>query len=89
MLERYFRTKARESKKFTQIGGYWNRKGDLEIDFIAINEIEKKMKVAEIKRKKEKIRLTDLQQKMQRLISSYPKLTGYRIQYCSWGLEDM
>ena len=43
MLERYFRTKARESKKFTQIGGYWNRKGDLEIDFIAINEIEKKM----------------------------------------------
>jgi AAA+ ATPase superfamily predicted ATPase len=89
MLERYFRTKARESKKFTQIGGYWNRKGDLEIDFIAINEIEKKMKVAEIKRKKEKIRLPLLQQKMQRLISSYPNLTGYRIQYCSWGLEDM
>jgi hypothetical protein len=47
------------------------------------------MKVAEIKRKKEKIRLPLLQQKMQRLISSYPKLTGYRIQYCSWGLEDM
>jgi hypothetical protein len=89
MLERYFRTKARESKKFTQIGGYWNRKGDLEIDFIAINEIEKKMKVDEIKRKKDKIRLTDLQQKMQRLISSYPNLTCYRIQYCSWGLEDM
>jgi hypothetical protein len=47
-----------------------NRKGDLEIDFIAINEIEKKMKVAEIKRKKEKIRLPLLQQKMQRLLSA-------------------
>jgi AAA+ ATPase superfamily predicted ATPase len=89
MLERYFKTKAIESQSFTRIGGFWDRKGELEIDFIAINETEKKMRVAEIKRNKSKIRIPQLQQKMQRVMELYPNLGDYQIRYYGWGLEDM
>jgi hypothetical protein len=89
MLERYFKTKAMESKSYTQIGSFWDRKGELEIDFIAFNEIEKKMKVAEIKRNKEKIRIPLLKHKMERIIDLYPRLRDYQILYYGWSLEDM
>ena len=55
VLEKYFRAKAAESKNYTGIGSYWERKGETEIDFIAVNEPEKKLVVAEIKRNKNKI----------------------------------
>lgn len=89
MLEWYFKTKAMESKSYTQIGSFWDRKGELEIDFIAFNEIEKKMKVAEIKRNKEKIRIPLLKHKMERIIALYPRLRDYQILYYGWSLEDM
>lgn len=40
-LEEYFKCKFRESGEFTALGGYWNRKGEDEIDLIALDEIEK------------------------------------------------
>jgi hypothetical protein len=45
MLERYFRSKFIEEKNITRIGGYWDRKGRIEIDLITANEIEKKQKL--------------------------------------------
>ena len=89
MLEKYFRTKAAESKNYTAIGGYWDRKGETEIDFIAVNELQNRLTVAEIKRNKNKISINKLQQKMGRLFAIYPTLTDYEIEYVAWGLEDM
>lgn len=40
MLERYFERKLRESGRYTRIGRYWDRKGENEIDLIAVNESE-------------------------------------------------
>jgi AAA+ ATPase superfamily predicted ATPase len=89
MLEKYFKTKAMETEAFTNIGGYWDRKGEIEIDFIAVNELEKKIIVAEIKRNKQKIRLSALQLKMGQLLALYPKISEYEMAYFAWGLEDM
>jgi AAA+ ATPase superfamily predicted ATPase len=89
MLEKYFKTKVMETEAFTNIGGYWDRKGEIEIDFIAVNELEKKIIVAEIKRNKQKIRLSALQLKMGQLLALYPKISEYEMAYFSWGLEDM
>jgi hypothetical protein len=89
MLEKYFKTKAMETEAFTNIGGYWDRKGEIEIDFIAVNELEKKIIVAEIKRNKQKIRLSALQLKMGQLLALYPKISEYEMTYFAWGLEDM
>ena len=52
MLERYFERKFRESGRYTRIGRYWNRKGENEIDLIAVNEIEGFAEIYEIKKKK-------------------------------------
>jgi len=67
MLEKYFKTQAMETEAYTDIGGYWDRKGEIEIDFIAVNELEKKIIVAEIKRNKQNLRLSTLQLKMGQL----------------------
>lgn len=53
MLERYFERKFRESGRYTRIGRYWNRKGENEIDLIAINEIEGFAEIYEIKKKRQ------------------------------------
>lgn len=89
MLENYFKTLAKESGAFTNMGGYWDRKGEIEIDFIAVNEIERRVKVAEIKRNKQKIRLPGLQHKIGQLVALYPKLSEYEIEYFAWGLDDV
>lgn len=89
ILEKYFKTKFIESKQFTSVGGYWDRKGMIEIDLIAINEIEKQVVIAEIKRNKQKINFSKLQNKSGLLIAKYPKLNEFEIVYKSFSLDDM
>ncbi len=89
MLEKYFRIRAIESKNYTKIGNYWDRKGEVEIDYIALNELKKEMSVAEVKRNKSKIDLNKLQQKMIITLNNYSKYSGYQIDYMSLSLDDM
>jgi len=56
MLERYFRTKLTEESRFTRIGGYWDKKGETEIDLIAVNELEKYAEFIEVKRNPSEIK---------------------------------
>ena len=49
----------------------------------------KKIIVAEIKRNKQKIRLSALQLKMGQLLALYPKISEYEMAYFAWGMEDM
>lgn len=89
MLEKYFRIRAIESKNYTKIGNYWDRKGEVEIDYIALNELKKEMSVAEVKRNKSKIDLNKLQQKMIITLNNYSKYSGYQIDYMALSLDDM
>ena len=41
--------------KFSRAGKYWNRKGDIEIDAMALDDEEKKAYLFEVKSNKEKI----------------------------------
>ncbi len=47
--------------RFTKIGGFWTRKGDVEIDIVALNEDEGKILFGECKLKGNKFTLVDLQ----------------------------
>lgn len=49
MLERYFRDKFMQSGLYTDIGMYWNRKGENEIDLITLNDLDKTAAIYEIK----------------------------------------
>ncbi len=63
VLEKYFRTKIAESERVTNIGSYWDNKGENEIDLIALNDLDKTAIVAEIKRDPKKIDMSLLRAK--------------------------
>lgn len=85
-LEEYFKAKFRESGDYTALGAYWNRKGEDEIDLIALNEIEKKVVIAEIKRNRQNIKMDVLRQKG---MAVQKELKGYSIEYRGLDMEDM
>ena len=86
-LEQYFQAKAFESGLYTQVGNWWDRKGENEIDLIALNEFNHTAVAAEIKRNSEKINLHALEAKVETLRKSDFGKYSFSLQALS--LEDM
>lgn len=86
-LEQYFQAKAFESGLYTQVGNWWDRKGENEIDLIALNEFNHTAVAAEIKRNSEKINLHALEAKVETLRKSDFGKYSFSLQTLS--LEDM
>lgn len=86
-LERYFQDKLMETEQFTQIGNWWDRKGQNEIDLIAINEFDHTGVVAEIKRNPHKLSLQKLEEK----IAVLPKkdFGEYQLQALGLSVKDI
>lgn len=89
ILERYFRTKLTEENRFTRIGGYWDKKGETEIDLIAVNELEKYAEFVEVKRNATEINLEKLREKSYAFIQATGKLKDYKISYRGLSLTEM
>ena len=89
ILERYFRQKLIEKGGFTKIGGFWDKKGENEIDLIAINETERKALFAEIKRNEKHIRYNALKEKAELLLKDVDALKGYSAEYLGLSMQDM
>lgn len=88
-LERYFRAKAIESKKYTLIGRWWDRKGENELDMIASNEIDKAVEIYEIKRNRKNIDLSKLEPKVKRLLENVNIFNGYKVEVKGLDMSDM
>lgn len=89
MLERYFRQKLRECQAYTQIGQYWNRKGENEIDIVAINEIDNVADIFEVKKDKSRYSEKLLQEKVAEMLQACPELKNFEIHLSCLSLEDM
>ncbi|NLO69607.1 MAG: ATP-binding protein [Porphyromonadaceae bacterium] len=89
MLEKFFREKFIEQGGITNIGGYWDKSGENEIDLIVVNDIEKTAKVIEIKRKAKNIRYNLLKEKTANMLSKTNALKGYAIDYLGLSMDDM
>ena len=86
-LEQYFQAQAMETGRYSQVGNWWDRKGENEIDMIALNEFNHTGMIAEIKRNSRKISLTELQAKVEVLP---PKTFGeYTFSLCGLSIGDM
>ena len=86
-LEQYFQAQTMETGQYTLVGNWWDRKGQNEIDMIALNEFDHTGIVAEIKRNPRKISLTDLQKKVAVLP---PQTFGeYTLSLQGLSIEDM
>jgi AAA+ ATPase superfamily predicted ATPase len=86
VLEKYFRTQMIESKEFSDIQGYWDSKGENEIDIVAVNDMEKRLVFCEVKRNPHRINLKELENKAKDIAVKYPQ---YIIEYKGLSLEDM
>lgn len=86
VLEQFFRQKWMEEERVTQVGNYWDRKGVNEIDMIAINEIDKKAVVAEVKRQRKKLNSSELAGKVSAISKN---LSKYEVCQIGLTMEDM
>jgi len=85
VLESFFYDLVSYSHQYNVLGSYWEKDGLNEIDLVAINDLDKKMMIAEIKLNKKKISLNVLKSKSAKLIRAYH---GYDIQYVALSVQD-
>lgn len=86
ILERYFRDKIAENEDITDIGHYWDRKGENEIDIIALNQFENYALMVEVKRNPKKIDLSILSEKAE-TVKKY--LPHYKVELRGLSMQDM
>lgn len=89
MLERYFRQRAKEEGRYTDIGNFWDRKGGNEIDIVLVNEQEQVLRIGEIKRQAKNIDIQAVKDKVDYFLSVYPHLTAYNQELLSLSMQDM
>jgi AAA+ ATPase superfamily predicted ATPase len=86
ILEKYFIEKMIEEGNFSAIGTYWEKSNQNEIDIVAVNDLDKSVIFAEIKRKKENISIPGLINKAKNLQA---QLKDYHAEFVGLGIEDM
>lgn len=89
MLERYFKRVLIESHQYTRIGGWWDRKGENEIDIVAENEIDKSVVFFEVKRNPGNYDAALLQRKIEAFLHATGHFDGYAISQKCLSLADM
>ena len=86
-LERWFQTKTMESGNYTRIGNWWDKRGENELDLIAVNEFNNTGVIAEVKRNERKISMSILENK----VASLPQkvFAKYNLQLLAMSLKDI
>ncbi len=87
-LESLFEAILIESKQFNRIGSYWDKKGENEIDLVAINDADKRLLIVEVKRQSKRYSQSKLLMKSAQLLSKL-KLKGYKIEHRCFALDNI
>lgn len=85
-LEKYFTEKLKSTNNYSNIGTYWEKANQNEIDIVALSDFDKKVLIAEVKINPKKINLEILKQKAKKLEKL---LNSYESTYVGFSLDDM
>ena len=85
-LEKYFVEKLKTQNSYSNIGAYWEKGNQNEIDIVAINDMTKTVLIAEVKLNSKKIDMEKLRQKALKLVENFK---GYAVEYGGFGLGDI
>ena len=88
-LERYFYWKFVEDTHYVRMGGWWDRKGENEIDLVCEDEAKGKLDFYEIKREKNRISLKELERKAAAFFAKNPKLQESVVSHMGLSIEEM
>src|ERR1035437_7633007 len=86
VLEKYFTDKMLAEENYSAIGTWWGKNNQNEIDIIALNENEKRLVIADVKRKAENINIKELKQKAETLAMLFK---DYTIEYQGLSMDNM
>ncbi len=87
ILERFFTEKLVNLQQYSAIGTWWEKGNQNELDIVAVDDFTKAVLFAEVKRKKENISISVLQEKAKKLLQS--QLKDYTAEYVGFSMEDM
>ena len=76
----------KEKQIFTKIGSYWERNNQNEIDIVAIDDIDKKVLICEVKLSEKRLNYNDLLLKSQKFVQDYKT---YEIEYKLLSIKDI
>ena len=88
-LERYFEWKFIEEERYTTIGGWWDRKGENEIDLVCEDEFAGRIDFFEVKRNKNRYSADSLERKVEAFLEKNPNKRKYGRSVGALSLEDM
>ena len=88
-LERYFEWKFTEEERYTCMGGWWDRKGENEIDLVCEDETAGAIDFYEIKRRKSAIDLAALEAKTSRFFEKHPEKLRLKRRILGLSIDDM
>ncbi len=86
ILEKYFVERLKSEKKYNHIGTYWERKNQNEIDIVAVNDTNKEVLFAEVKRQNKNINIDILSTKSSKLQQQFK---GYTFHFEALSMDDM
>ena len=89
VLEDFFRDAMKESGQYTRIGYWHDRKGENEIDIIAVDDISHSITFFEVKRQEQSIDLSILRAKADRFLEATGRYSRYRKEYKGLSIDDM
>ena len=85
-LEKLFVEQFKESGEFTEIGSYWERGNQNEIDIVAIDSIEKRLVICEVKLSEKRLNHNALVLKSKKLLDKYK---DYEVEYRLLSMKDI
>ncbi|MEA2059664.1 MAG: ATP-binding protein [Thermodesulfobacteriota bacterium] len=85
-LEKLFQELLRLKGNYNKIGNYWEKGNQNEIDIAAVNDMDKKLLIAEVKINPDKIDQGRLKKKSARLVDHYK---GYTVEYAGLSIRDL
>ena len=88
-LEGYFKRKFIGERKYTRIGGWWDRKGENEIDLVCDNEFTGDLAFYEVKRDQSRIDIGQLARKVESFLEKNPEMRERKRTLSGLSLEDM
>lgn len=86
VLEKYFRQQYGERERVTEVSHWWDSKGQNEIDLVAIEKLDKRAVIAEVKRNPHKFNAMLLDEKFQHIKSHF---RGYQVELIGLSMDDM
>jgi hypothetical protein len=86
LLKKYFIEKLSITGKYSNIGTWWEKRNENEIDIVAIDEAHRHLLLGEVKLNEAQIDIADLRRKPANLLREFP---GYSVEYRGFSLKDI